>query len=127
MEAEASFSTAAETLDSGDVARLQRLLKSNPELATATDAGNAALLIRLIDRPGNRPLATDSATAQQLRCGRGSASKRRERDPIIDMRSTMSRVWSTLDSRPRRQSARVASSSANTKFAGIWTFPATIH
>ncbi len=57
------FSKAVELLDSGDVTELSTLLKAHPELSAATDNGNATLLIRLIDWPGQRPNSALSAQA----------------------------------------------------------------
>lgn len=56
-----SFDAAVELLDAGEVKNLQLLLARESDLATARDYGNATLLIRLIDWPGHRPLAADSA------------------------------------------------------------------
>lgn len=55
------FDEAVALLDAGDTQALRGLLQANPELATARDPGNATLLVRLIDWPGHRPQAPDSA------------------------------------------------------------------
>ena len=55
------FQAAVDLVDSGDVAALRNLLDAHPDLATARDEGNAPLLIRLIDWPGHRPNAADTA------------------------------------------------------------------
>ncbi len=64
MSAGEVFDQAIQLIESGEVESLQKLLRSNPELATQTDGGNATLLIRLIDWPGNRP--NSAAVAQAL-------------------------------------------------------------
>jgi catechol 2,3-dioxygenase-like lactoylglutathione lyase family enzyme len=56
-----SFEAAAALLDLGDLEALHKLLKQQPDLARARDDGNATLLIRLIDWPGHRPNAAESA------------------------------------------------------------------
>ena len=55
------FDTALAALDAGDLDTLGTLLDEHPNLATARDDGNATLLIRLVDWPGKRPHAAESA------------------------------------------------------------------
>ncbi len=57
------FQNAIDAIDAGDVAGLKKLLAAHPGLATATDEGSTTLLIRLIDWPGHRPNAAESARA----------------------------------------------------------------
>ena len=56
-----SVDAAVKALDEGEVTTLERLLAENPGLAEETDEGNATLLVRLIDYPGQRPNAAESA------------------------------------------------------------------
>lgn len=63
MTTDSIFDAAVALLDAGDVGGLKDLLKAHPDLAHARDDGNATLLIRLIDWPGHRPRAAESARA----------------------------------------------------------------
>lgn len=56
-----TFEAAMTLVDYGDFQGLGELLDANPELANARDEGNATLLIRLIDWPGHRPWASETA------------------------------------------------------------------
>ncbi len=55
------FDEALGHLANGDVERLAGLLDGRPELAKSRDEKNATLLIRLVDWPGLRPRAAESA------------------------------------------------------------------
>lgn len=55
------FETAAAFIDSGNVDGLRQILADHPELATARADDGAPLLIRMIDWPGHRPRAAESA------------------------------------------------------------------
>lgn len=57
------YNTAVDHLDSGDVEALRTLLTEHPDLANARGEENAPLIIRLIDFPGHRPNAAESARA----------------------------------------------------------------
>jgi ankyrin repeat protein len=60
----AVFDAAVDVIGRGDVEALRRLLADHPELATVRDdEANATLLIRLIDWPGHRPNAGETARA----------------------------------------------------------------
>lgn len=48
------FSRAADALERGDFAMLEKCLRQYPGLATERDESGATLLIRLIDHPGHR-------------------------------------------------------------------------
>lgn len=61
MSAQTPFQSALACLNSGDVDELQRLLQQHPGLADERDETHATLLIRLIDWPGHRPRAAESA------------------------------------------------------------------
>ena len=55
------FEKAVELVEAGEVDALRDLFQRMPDLAQARDDGEASLLIRLIDWPGHRPRAAESA------------------------------------------------------------------
>lgn len=57
------FDKAFDLIDKGDTAGLRQLLADHADLATSSDESNASLLVRLIDWPGHRPNAAESARA----------------------------------------------------------------
>lgn len=61
MEKHDPFETVAALIDSGEVEKLRQLLAGNPELAASRGEGNVPLLVHLIDWPGHRPSAAESA------------------------------------------------------------------
>lgn len=61
MTDRSALDAALALLNYGDVEGLEELLIAQPELALARDDGNATLLIRLIDWPGHRPWASETA------------------------------------------------------------------
>jgi ankyrin repeat protein len=61
MTDRSDFGVAVTFLDSDDIDGLQYLLKAQPDLASARDDDNSTLLIRLIDWPGHRPRASETA------------------------------------------------------------------
>jgi len=57
------YDAAVAAIDSGDVETLRRLLGEEPELVNARGESNTPLLVQVIDWPGHRPRAAESARA----------------------------------------------------------------
>lgn len=55
------FDTATALIDSGDTAALKQLLADHPDLANSRGDDNLPLIVHLIDWPGHRPNATETA------------------------------------------------------------------